>query len=178
MCVVSSLREDSSPREHYPFPCKERLYDKRAGAFLVTILRERFSELGFGVSVNPLEENGVDLKVFREGKLVLVAEVLNWNISSILTEKRERKITENLNEYNCLRVLIHTVPLPQLNEFSENGILLLPIGYQVLPRHYFSFFKRRGQIERRKPYSKKVIKDITRLIFNLLKEAGITCTIH
>ncbi|OGH05842.1 MAG: hypothetical protein A2W22_06750 [Candidatus Levybacteria bacterium RBG_16_35_11] len=172
------MREDSAFNEHYHFPCKRKKYTKTVGELLINILREVFSEIGFEVSINPPEENSVDLKVFRENQLVLVAEVLNWSIGSRLTKNRERQITDNLNQFNCARVLIHTVPLSPLNKFSENGISLIAIGYQILPRHYYTFFKHKEQVERRNPYSKQVVMDIKRLIINSLRNTGIACNIH
>lgn len=131
------------------FPCKQEEYTKTVGKLLPTILGEVLTELGFRVKVNPQQTNGVDLEVLLGDNLIIVAEVLNWSIASRLTHKRRGNIIRNLNEYNCNKLLIHTVPLSNLNGLRENGIHLLEIGYQILPETYYNFFQAKDQVEKR-----------------------------
>lgn len=147
---MSENRRANAQRRHGRFPCEQLKYTKTVGKLLPTILEEIFTELGFRVKVNPQQANGVDLEVFLEDNLVLVAEVLNWSIASRLTNKRKGNIIKNLNEFNCNKVLIHTVPLSNLDGLKENGIHTLEIGYQVLPETYYSFFLTKGQVVKRK----------------------------
>ena len=139
-----------SGRNHRRFPCDQSEYVKTVGWLLPTILEEIFTELGFKVTVNPQQANGVDLEVFLEDHLVLVVEVLNWSIRSRLTNRRRGCIIRNLNEFNCRRLLIHTVPLSNLNGVRESGIDILEIGYQILPRTFYDFYLTRNQVIRRK----------------------------
>ena len=136
-------------REAFRFPCEQREYVKTVGELLLTILSEMLIELGFKVIVPPQRANGVDMKIFQGDDLVAVAEVLNWRTTSRLSDKRRHNIIRNLNEYDCCKLLIHTVPLSNLDGFGENGIYLLQIGYQVLPESYYDFFLTREQVERR-----------------------------
>lgn len=151
----------SEAQEELPrFPCKQIEYTKTVGRLLPTILGEIFAELGFKVKVNPQQENGVDIEVFLGDNLVLVAEILNWSIASRLTNRRKGNIITNLNEYNCNKVLIHTVPLSNLHALRENGIDLMEIGYQLLPETYYDFFLTKGQVESRNIDSDLIRSDI------------------
>lgn len=143
------------------FPCKQEEYTHTVGKVLPTILEEVFTELGFRVKVNHQQTNGVDLEVFLEDNLVLVAEVVNWWISSRLTDKRKNGYIRNLSEYSCSKVFIHTVPLSNLDGFAEHGIHLLRIGYQVLPQNYYSYFQQLNKVECREVDSEPVRRDIT-----------------
>lgn len=131
------------------FPCKQETYTKTVGKLLPTILAEILTELGLKVKLNPQQANGVDLEAFLEDNRILVAEILNWSIKSRLTNKRKDSIIRNLNEFNCNKVLICTVPLSNLNGLEENGIDLIEIGYQILPETYYKFFLAKKQVEKR-----------------------------
>ena len=78
------------------FPCKQMVYTKYVGKLLPNILEEVFNELGFRVKVNHQQANGVDLEVFLENNLILVAEVLNWSIGSRLTNKRKNNYISSI----------------------------------------------------------------------------------
>ena len=119
---MSENTKNETQEERPRFPCKQEEYTKTVGKLLPTILGEIFTELGFQAKVNPQQANGVDLEVFLGDHLVLVAEILNWSIASRLTDKRKDNIIRNLNEFNCNKVLIYTVPLSNLNGLGENEI--------------------------------------------------------
>jgi len=138
-----------STYENRRFPCEQSEYAKTVGKLLVSILKEIFNDLGFGVEVNPLETNGADMQVFLGKNLILAAEVLNWSIGSRLTDRRKNNIIRNLSQHSCNKLLIHTVPLSNTNGFEGNRIHLLEIGFQILPITYYVFFLRKGQIEKR-----------------------------
>lgn len=146
---MSENTRSDAQREAFRFPCEQREYVKTVGELLVTILSEILTKLGFKVIAPPQNAKGVDLRIFMRNNLVAVAEVLNWSIGSRLTDQRKNNIIRNLNEYNCGKLLIHTVPLSNLNGVRENGIHILEIGYQVLPEPYYNFFLTKEQIERR-----------------------------
>lgn len=147
-------------REYLRFPCKQEEYTRTVGWLLPTILEEIFNELGFEAYANPIPVNGVDLEICHGEDLVLVAEVLNWSFRSRLTDKRKNNIINNLNEYDCNKLLIHTVPLSNLGDIEENGIHILEIGYQVLPLDYFIHFLMRGEVEGRRIDSYSTRRDV------------------
>ena len=132
-------------------------YVKTVGELLLTILSEILTELGFRVIVPSQRANGVDMKIFLRDNLIAVAEVLNWSIGSRLTDIRKNNIIRNLNEYNCNKLFIHTVPLSNLEGITESEIYLLQIEYQVLPEPYYNFFLTKRQVERR-----NIDSDLTR----------------
>lgn len=142
---IRSEAQEELPR----FPCKQEEYTKTVGKLLPPILGEILTELGLKVKVNPQQTNGVDIEIFLGDNLVIVAEVLNWSIASRLNNKRKGNIIRNLNEHKCSKLLVHTVPLSNLDGLGENGIYLIEIGYQILPKTYYDFFQRKGQIIKR-----------------------------
>jgi len=137
-------------RELCRVPWRKDEYARDVGRLLPTILEGIFIELGFDAYANPIQTNGVDLDVYFRSNLILVAEILNWSISSRLYNKRKLGIIRNLNEFNCKRLFIHTVPLPNLNVVRDAGIDILEVGYQVLPEEYYNVQLARGQVIRRK----------------------------
>lgn len=143
-----NIRNDAR-REHYRFPCEQIEYIKTVGELLLTILGEILTELGFNVRINNQQANGVDFEVSLGQNLILVAEVLNWSIGSRLTYRRKGNIIRNLNQFNCNKMLIYTVPLSNLYGLRANGIHLLEIGYQILPETYYNFFQAKEQLVRR-----------------------------
>jgi len=167
----------NAQREQYRFPCEESEYKKIVGRLLPNILGKTFTELGFEVTVNHQQANGVDLEIYQEDYLVLVAEVVNWSIGSRLTHKRKNSYIKNLSEYDCNRVFIYTVPLSNLDGFKENGIGLLEIGYQILPEAFYNFFLAKEQVERRKIDSRDIRQDIKEKMRSYL-ERYILCILH
>ena len=125
-------------------------YARTVGELLPTILTEILLDLRFNVIVKSQRANGVDMKIYFGDSLFAVAEVLNWSIGSRLTVKRRDKIIENLNEFSCHKILVHTVPLINLHGIQEHGIQRIEIGYQILPEEYYNFYSARRQTIRRK----------------------------
>ena len=130
---------------------------------------------GYRIWINPNQGNDLDIKVWKYNKLVLVGEILNWSIVSILSKKRCNNIISNLSIYNCHKVLIHTNPLNMSHwlKIHANGIDTLKVGYQILPKRFYDFFKSKKQITNRKIDSKKTKADITLKISKYLKKKHI-----
>ncbi len=147
------------------YPCERQRYNKIVGKLLPRRLAVIFSSLGFEVTVNPVEGNGVDLWICRNNELVLVAEVLNWSVRSRLSNKRKRKILDNLSRYECNRLLVHSVPNSNVDkEFAERGVDTLCIGFQLLPWTFYKFFEERGQVIRRKPVCPQTVDAVRRVV--------------
>jgi hypothetical protein len=152
------MSEQNRRRIRFPVPRME--YSKVVGKLLPEIIAEILTEFDFRVKVNHQQANGVDLEAYLDDELILVAEVLNWSIGSRLTNKRRDKIIRNLSEFDCGRLLIHTVPLSNLDGIDENGICRVELGYQVLPKDYYDFFLARSQVIRRKIDSDSTRREI------------------
>ena len=74
----------------YSYHCEKYRYNRIVGKLLPRLLKSIFVDFGFSVKVNPIEGNDVDMGVYWNNELVLVAEVLNWSIGSRLGNKRKR----------------------------------------------------------------------------------------
>jgi len=158
------------------YPIKRTSYTQSVGKLLPHRISQIFQELGFKTWINSGQTNGVDLKVYDNGNnLLLVAEILNWSIGSLLSEKRKNCIIENLLCHNCKKVLIYTnfENEDTLENFSEYGISLLKIGYQLLPKYFYDFFRAKDEIISRKIDSKETKEDIGRKIVSFLVNSKI-----
>lgn len=143
------------------FPVKKTTYLQSVGRLLPHRVGQILKELGYETWINSGQGNDLDLKVWYRGTLVLVAEVINWSIGSNLSEDRFRSMIKNLSNYSCDKVLIYTVlEKNKVHEFRRNGIKTLEIGYQLLPRCFYNFFKQKGQIKKRRMDSHITRRDI------------------
>lgn len=158
------------------YPVKRHAYTQKVGKLLQLIIRKIFLELGASrVEIPNGQSNKVDLKVWdSKGNLVIVGEILNWSVKSLLSEKRRRKMIKNLNQYGCNKALIYTsLNRTHLSVFSSNKISQVKIGYQVLPYLYYKFFQGKHQVIKRRPYSLSVKNEIKQLIKSYLKRRQI-----
>lgn len=133
-------------------PIESHRYAEAVGKLLPHRLGQILKSLGFDVELNNIHSNGVDMKVKdKDGNLVLVAEILNWSPRTGLAQSRKRSIIRNLEEYDCVRVLIYTA---MENEYTlvsllDRGIYLLSLDYQLLPLYFYWFFYLKDQVEKR-----------------------------
>ena len=158
------------------YPVKRKAYTQSVGKLLPHRISQILQELGFKTWINRGQTNGVDLKVYDNGNnLLWVAEILNWSIGSLLSEKRKNCIIENLLCHNCKKVLIYTNFKNEniLENLSNRGISLLKIGYQLLPKYFYDFFKAKDEIISRKIDSKETKEDIRRKIIEFLVNSEI-----
>jgi len=158
--------------ETFSFPCKKEEYCKIVGDILPRLLARIFCELGFRPLLNARQTNGVDIEAYRDDSLVLVGEILNWSISSRLSNKRKDKIVENLCMYSdsCKRVLFHSVPMSNIDDvFSENNIDLVCFGFQILPQDFFNFFLEKDQVIRRKQLNRETMNLVKNRVLNYLR---------
>jgi len=133
------------------------------------ILRELDSS--FTVWVNPGQGNSVDMAVSYDHRLIFVAEVLNWSIGSRMSEKRLTKMISNLNEFDCRKLLVYTtLDQESLSKFTQNGIDILEIGYQLLPRYHYYFFLEKEQVDKRRIDCNSTKEDVKNKIIVYLKK--------
>ncbi|MHA1686124.1 MAG: hypothetical protein ACTSYD_06895 [Candidatus Heimdallarchaeaceae archaeon] len=161
------IRLTTTLRQEYPV--KPSSYRKSVGRLLPHRICQILKELGYETWMNPNQGNGVDIKVWHNGRLVLVAEVLNWSVGSYLSEKRSRNIKNNLNQYNCPKVLIHTtLSNHEVEKFTDTNIIIFEIGYQLLPKYFYNFFREKNQIQQRRYDSKETREDLKMKIQTLM----------
>ena len=143
-------------RRKYPVPMN--IYNQSVGRLLPHRICQILEELGYETWMNPRQGNGVDIKAWFNGSLILVIEVLNWSIGSHLSDRRFRSMIDNFSEYNCAKVLIYTVlEKDKVEKFESNEIITLEIGYQFLPKQFYYFFKQKGQSTKRESISLIVV---------------------
>jgi hypothetical protein len=117
---------------------------------------------GYKVWINPDQSNGVDLKIWHNDELVLVAEIINWSIKSRMAMEKKRWKTDNLTAYNCKKLLIHTAFFNEsiLEDLPDYGISAVRIGFQILPKHFYDFYLAKNQVEARRIDSRKATEEI------------------
>lgn len=102
----------------------------------------------FTVSVNPLNGNGVDFRVYEGDKLVVVGE--GWNlrfyprVSHRLRESRVDRTFRNLARYNCKRMLIVSCLSPFFKKKMQDrckreGVEFIELGAFLCPSFYDCF---------------------------------------
>ena len=144
------------------------------GRLLPRRISQILRELGYNVWINPNQGNNIDLKVWSNNNLIIVGEILNWSIGSKLAEKRLNKMISNLNNFDCRKLLVYTtLDQASISEFIQNGIDVLEIGYQLLPKFYYNFFSVKRQVERREIDSEITKKDIREKITSYLERRNI-----
>jgi hypothetical protein len=164
------LTEDFERR----YPIKRTRYTQSVGKLLPHRISQIFQELGFKTWINSGQGNDIDIKVFIGDKLIIVAEILNWSVGSMLSEKRKNSIIDNLSKYDCIKLLIYTVlDDNSLKDFRRNGISLIEIGYQLLPKKFFDFFSMTIRIKSRRVDSKETKGDMESKIEDFLSSSEI-----
>lgn len=134
------------------YPVRRTKYSKTVGKTRVENITEILQNLGFTVFVGKPENDDVDIWVFKEEKLVLVIEVLNWKRQNYLDFKRVTRIRENFTNpcyQNSRKLLIFSFWKNienQMNFFEGLDIDFLELGFQTQPLPYYIWFLNRGQV--------------------------------
>ena len=134
-------------------------YAQSTGALLTNRIRQILEKLGFETWIVKGQNNGIDMKVWYNGNLVMTCEILNWSPYTRLSKRRKRRIISNLTnpEYGiCRRVLIYTAMKDEtvLNDLWLNGITTIRIGSQILPKIFYDFYAHKNQVVGRQVDSK------------------------
>ena len=159
------------------YPVSRTVYTQTTGKLLEHIIKKIFLELKASkVNLPYGQANDVDIKVWdRKGKLVIVGEIINWSIFSLLTTNRRNIMITNLTQHPCNRVFIYTnLSKSHLTFFTTNNIDQIKIGYQVLHNPYFNFYQNKNQVINRKGYCLAVKNDIKKKIQVYLKRRKIS----
>lgn len=155
------------------FPVKRTVYMQKTGRLLPRRISQILRELNsnFTVWINPSQGNGIDLKVWHDGDLIIAGESLNWSVKSRLSEKRRENMISNLHEFSCRKLLVYTtLDNNHVSRFVQNGIDVMEIGYQILPRFYYNFYLEKEQVVKRETDCAKTKNDIKNKIVSYLKK--------
>lgn len=155
-------------KKRYPLAKSE--YLKAVGTLLPHRIGQILQNLGYTAHIESIHSNGVDLKVSSNEDLFLVAEILNWSPYTELNYKRRSCIQRNLCKYNCYKVLIYTSMKNSeiLEPLLDEGIILLCLDNQILPKVFHEFYQQRNQVENRTVDCKENIEHVRRKIISCL----------
>jgi hypothetical protein len=157
------------------YPVKSFTYFQSIGRLLEHRLGQIFQELGYQTTISKGQSNGVDLKVYNQRELLLVAEVLNFSVYSELSDKRKNSIVTNLSEYNCRKLLIYSCMANEniINDLGLYEISSLKIGYQLQPKHFYDYFAARNKTKLREVDSRETRQDLETKIVTFLHSFGL-----
>ena len=142
---------NAKPNRDYPiayrYPVERRLFTNEVGRIGQDVVEKALMQLGFVVSNNHVNGNGVDILFWDEGANEGKLEVFNnYKDHSYIGLKRAYSIRKNLR--GCKRKGL-TCGFYNVNENVHNrGILkkipTLELGFQVLPKPYYYWFEANG----------------------------------
>jgi hypothetical protein len=165
------------------FRCTGRLLECRIGQAVSERMRALGYRWGVKVWVNPSQQNGLDLQVWLGTRLIIVGEILNWWRKCWVSKKRLSNIIKNLTTRippDCFRLLVFAnvaneeALLARLERMRPKyNIVAIKLGYQLLPKHFFNFFRTRNQAELRKIDSRETTKDIMEKVSRVLNPANL-----
>ncbi|HMK94317.1 MAG TPA: hypothetical protein VK536_02835 [Candidatus Limnocylindrales bacterium] len=119
---------------------EEPKYRQALGKLLPHRIGRILDKLGFVTEISYGQSNGVDIKARINGRLVLVIETKNLNITTKLPDEIIQNCIDNLQAHPyCRRYFIYTqmANTKSLDKFKEKGIRVLEIGYQLMPRWFY-----------------------------------------
>jgi Holliday junction resolvase len=161
------------------YPVKRTEYCKIVGETRVDNISKILKDLGFHVDVRKIENDDVDILVYKNDKLVLVIEVLNWRKDVYMDYKRVKSIIQNLSnpQYsNARELLIHSFRKNiknQLCYFQNLNIDLLEVGFQTQPPQFYKFFKSKGQADGMRPNNSKTRELERKKLVGYLQQKGL-----
>jgi hypothetical protein len=128
------------------YPVERTEYCKTVGKTRVENISAILRELGFIVITGEPENDDVDIWVFKDEKLVLVIEVLNWRKTLYMDVRRLMSITENFDNpryLNSRKLLVFSFwknIKNQMNFLEDKGIDFLEVGFQTQPVDFYRFY--------------------------------------
>jgi hypothetical protein len=160
------------------YPTSRSEYCKRVARVREEQIARIFEELGFKVKKNFDSRSSPDLKLyFREGnrdKLISLVEITNENKGSFYCSKEVNGMAKKLSKYkrqNLLRILICSFESSLKEKSPLLNHYIIELGFQTLPKDYYEFYQKRGEIQFRKeeseayPLTKEVIEREIHKIF-------------
>jgi Holliday junction resolvase len=161
------------------YPVRRTEYCKIVGETRVDNISKILKDFGFNVVVGKIEDDDVDILVYRNDELVLVIEVLNWRKNVYMDYKRVRSIKRNFSNpkySNARKLLIFSFRKNienQLRYFQGLNIDLLEVGFQTQPTRFYKFFKRQGKANDMRPNNSRTRQLEKRKLAAYLQEKDI-----
>ena len=148
------------------YPISRTEYNQKTGRLLAHRIVQLFTVLGYKTWICKGQNKGIDLSVSRDGKLVFVAEIVNWSPRSNLPAGRLNRIIRNLSAYGCNRLFIYTAMGNEkvVDCLKLHGIRTLKIGFQILPEFFYQHFEAQGKVLGRRIDSRSTTKHVKSLL--------------
>jgi hypothetical protein len=132
------------------YPVEMHEYAQSTGALLANRISNILEKLGFEAWTVKGQNNGIDMKVWYKGNLVMTCEILNWSPYTRLSIRRKKRIIRNLTNPQhgiSKRVLIYTAMKDEtvIQDLPAHGISIVKIGCQILPKHFYKFYRNKNQ---------------------------------
>jgi hypothetical protein len=126
-------------------------YAQSTGALLANRISDILEKMGFETWTVEGQNNGVDMKVWYQDNLIMTCEILNWSPYTMLSNRRKKRIIKNLTNPKhgiSKRVLIYTAMKDEtvIQDLPAHGISTIKFGCQVLPKHFYKFYKNKNQV--------------------------------
>jgi hypothetical protein len=130
----------------FKYPVERMEYTFKVGYIAEKIVTDILKEEGFEIESHNVFENGVDVKVNNAD---IGIEIWNWCYPHAYNS-RIASVIENLKPYP-LRALVtsfisDTVKDYVINTYVMSPILIVELGFQILPKEYKEFYKNRKDV--------------------------------
>jgi len=128
------------------YPVERTNYNKIVGKTRVDNIAKILREFGFTVETKEPENHDVDVWVSKDGKLVLVIEVLNWRKMDYMDFDRLRSVVKNLGDpkyKNVAKLLVYSFDSNirnRMDHLVNRDIDFLEIGFQTQPQDFYAFY--------------------------------------
>jgi hypothetical protein len=134
------IRADPEMFSVFGYFAEDERYRRALGKLLPHRIGQILEKMGFKVKLSFGQSNGVDIKVWLNRKLVLVIETKNYNLRTKITDELIENTITNLEEHPCCKkYFIYTQMANEevLDRLNQQGIHILKIGYQLLPKWFY-----------------------------------------
>jgi hypothetical protein len=131
---------------HLPYPKRRKRYNWDVGQTRVENIAQAIRSLGFTVRTNPVQAHGVDIWVYNSREdLILVIEVLNWQIFDCMSRSKAESIQRNFRDHKCSKLLVvsYDFVLVGYEDYIDPDVDVIEFGFQTQP--YYDYFE--GSIE-------------------------------
>jgi len=130
----------------FKYPVERMEYTFKVGYIAEKLISDILKEEGFEIESHNVFENGVDVKVNNAD---IGIEVWNWSKPHEYNS-RIQSILENLKTYR-FRALVSSFLSNNVRDYIESvyvisPVLIVELGFQILPREYRKFYKDRKNV--------------------------------
>jgi hypothetical protein len=108
---------------------------RRLREFKSVLLLEFPYQDGYHIWMNRVEGKGIDIKVWKNGQLVVVMELTNYGRNSVINDKTVKRYLDSFAKYECKKILVvsynQNISAKNEKQLIMQGIDLTVVGHQV-----------------------------------------------